>query len=153
MGRVHAIAFSEHAASEVTWVCDTDGARARQLAGDLGIPRTTQDPAEIVQVDDVDAVVVATPFDAHFEPTVGALRAGKHVLVEKPFATTTEEAHGMADEAARAGRVLMVGFNLRYEPRYRMVKDWLGAGDRGAIVSMFLSRVRPEQEPLTSDIA
>jgi UDP-N-acetylglucosamine 3-dehydrogenase len=153
MGRVHGTAFSELAGSEVVWVCDTDAARARQLADDLGIPRATTDASELVPAEDIDAVVVATPFDAHFGPTVAALRAGKHVLVEKPLATTPEEAHAMAEEAARVGRVLTTGFNLRYEPRYRMVKDWLAAEDRGRIVSMFLSRVRPEQEPLTSDIA
>jgi len=153
MGRVHTIAFSELADSEVVSVFDTDAVRARALAAEFGIANVAQGARDLVEADDVDAVVVATPFDLHFEPTVAALRAGKHVLVEKPLATDPEQARTMADEAARAGRVLMAGFNLRYEPRYRMVKDWLRADDRGEIVSMYLSRVRPVQDPLTSDIA
>ncbi len=153
MGRVHTTALSEHPGAEVVCICDTEASQAHRLADDFGVERTTDNAAELIAIADIDAVVVATPFDTHFEPTVSALRAGKHVLVEKPLATLPDEARTMADEAARAGRVLMTGFNLRYEPRYRMVKDWLRADDRGEIVSMYLSRVRPVQEPLVSDIA
>jgi predicted dehydrogenase len=153
MGRVHATAFSEFPLSEVVGVYDPDDSRARAFAEDFGIPKVAASLAELVDAGEVDAVIVASPFDTHLEPTVAALRAGKHGLCEKPLATVPDEARAMADEAARAGRVLMPGFNLRYEPRYRMVKDWLRADDRGELVSMYLRRNRPIQEPLVSDIA
>jgi predicted dehydrogenase len=153
MGRVHATAFSELPLSEVTVVYDTDAARAEALAADFGVQRVAGSLGEVAESEDVDAVLVATPYDTHLEPVVTALRAGKHVLCEKPLATVPAEAREMAGEAGRSGRVLMAGFNLRYEPRYRMVKDWLRSDDRGAIVSMYLRRNRPIQEPRVSDIA
>jgi predicted dehydrogenase len=153
MGRVHTIAFTELAESAVVALYDVDEVRAGALAEEFGVRHVAGTLDELVGSDEVDAVVVATPFDTHLEPVVSALGAGKHVLCEKPLATDPAEARQMAEEAARAGRVLMAGFNLRYEPRYRMVKDWLRSDDRGAIVSMYLRRNRPIEEPRVSDLA
>jgi predicted dehydrogenase len=141
-GRVQLAAFSGAPGVEVTCVCDTDGEQLQRLASEFQIPRATTIPSE-VPADDVDAVIVATPESQHLEPTLTALAAGKHVLVEKPLATTVADAHAIAAAASESNRVVFPGFSLRYEPRYRMVKDWLRENDLGAIVSMNMRRNRP----------
>jgi predicted dehydrogenase len=70
--------------------------------------------SELLEASDVDAVIVATPDFAHREPTVQALEAGKDVLVEKPLATSLEDAYAMATAAARSGKFLMTLFNHRW---------------------------------------
>jgi D-xylose 1-dehydrogenase (NADP+, D-xylono-1,5-lactone-forming) len=89
---------------------------ARQFAGAYGIPvvhgsydATLADPA-------IDAVYVSLPNSMHHQWTIKALRAGKHVLCEKPLAASAAEAREMFDEARRAGRVLVEGFMFRAHP-------------------------------------
>jgi len=71
------------------------------------------DYAEMIESDVIDAVIVCTPNPAHADYTVAALRAGKHVLCEKPLAVTREDARRVAEAAREADRVLGVGFELR----------------------------------------
>jgi len=79
----------------------------------------------------LDAVVVCTPHDAHAEPTIAALEAGHHVLVEKPMALTTRDAEAMVAAADRAGRTLMVGTNARGRGLWRAARQQLNAGAIG----------------------
>jgi predicted dehydrogenase len=74
-------------------------------------------------LDDVDAVVVATSPSSHAELALAALTAGKHVLVEKPLATTTSDAYEMTRVANEAGRVLMVGHTFEYNSAVRYLRD------------------------------
>ncbi len=80
---------------------------------------------------DVDAVLVCTPPDLHAEIAIAALRAGKHVLCEKPLARSSAEGKRMVDEADAAGRVLWCGFNHRYHPALRQLRAWLDGGELG----------------------
>jgi predicted dehydrogenase len=81
----------------------------------------------------VDAVVVATPITSHFELVRAALRAGKHVLVEKPLAHSTEQAKALVDEALRAQVVLMVDHTFVYTGAVRKVKEILDSGELGRV--------------------
>ena len=141
MGRTHVAAFTA-AGAEVTCVCDPDEARREAVAREFGVSRTTGDLEELIG-SDVDVVVVATPEALHLRPALAALQADKHVLIEKPLATTPAEANEIAAEARRSDRVVMPGLNLRYDPRYRMVKDWLREGGHGETVSLYVRRNRP----------
>jgi predicted dehydrogenase len=91
----------------------------------------TADWSAAVERRDVDAVLVCTPPDMHAEIAITALRAGKHVLCEKPLARSSEEGQRMVDEARAAGRVLWCGFNHRYHPAVRQVRAWLDGGEVG----------------------
>jgi predicted dehydrogenase len=142
MGRTHVAALTALPGVEVSCICDADEEALAEVAREFSVPRTTTDTATLLQ-SEIDAVVVATPEADHCIPTLEALDAGKHVLVEKPLATTLEDAHAMSAAAARADRILMPGLTLRYEPRYRLVKDWLRDGDRGEIASLYVRRNRP----------
>ena len=95
---------------EVRIACDTD-ASAR---ADLPVV-TTADLDEALDAD-VDAVVVATPPATHADITMGALRRGLHVYVEKPMATSSSDARVVAETAAQASRAVQVGFAYRYHP-------------------------------------
>jgi len=142
MGRIHVAAFAALPEVTVTSICDPDPERLEEVQRELAVVHATTELGELLATD-VDAVVVATPEHLHLEPTLAALRAGKHVIVEKPFATDAAEAHRMADAARDEGLLVMPAHLLRYEPRHRMVKDWLDGRDRGELISLYLRRNRP----------
>jgi predicted dehydrogenase len=110
---------------EVTWVCDLDAERRRQAVAEFNVPRQTDDVAALCADPELDAVLVVTPEAAHRAVAVAALEAGKHVLVEKPLATTEADALAMIAAAERAQRLLMTGFLLRFDYRYAQLKTRL----------------------------
>lgn len=103
----------------VTHLCDLSGRLAAQLAAEWGTadgaPRHSTDPAEVFSDPEVDAVLILTP-GTHAELTERALRAGKHVLAEKPFAHTIAETRVIGRLAAEAGLVLQVAYMKMYDP-------------------------------------
>jgi len=111
-----------------------DTVAAAELAGRYG-GRAVHRWEDVVSDRDVDAVIVATPPDVHEPITVAALRAGKHVLCEKPLARTSTEARNMARAAAEAGRVLLCGFNHRFHPAVAALAATVSAGTYGRPLS------------------
>ena len=92
---------------------------------------TTSDFRELLRNPKVDAIAIATPVHTHFELAQAALKAGKHVLVEKPFAQTSDQVRRLVDEADRRGLTLMVDHTFLYTPavqkiRELMLQDQLG---------------------------
>lgn len=115
-------------------VCTATGRSAQQAAERFGFALATTDPARVLDDPDTDAVFVATRHDSHAALAVAALRAGKHVFVEKPLCIREEdlaEVEAAQKEARRAGRdpFLMVGFNRRFSPHGRALRA--GFGERG----------------------
>jgi predicted dehydrogenase len=97
-------------------VCDLSLSRAREVAGRLGPDvRATSDPDQVLGAGDVDAVLLATT-GSHAPLADAALRAGKHVLSEKPLCLTIKEAKELEGQAARSDRVLQVGYMKMYDP-------------------------------------
>jgi predicted dehydrogenase len=90
---------------------------------------------------DVDGVVIATNISTHYELARRALRAGKHVMVEKPLADSTAKAEGLVAEAARANLRLMVGHTFIYSPAVVKVKQLIDSGELGDIRYLSFSRV------------
>jgi predicted dehydrogenase len=84
------------------------------------------------------AAIVCTPHDRHLADTLSALRAGKHVLVEKPIARTLEEADAMIDAAQAADRVLMVAENFHFMPAFQYVRALIERGEVGALREIHL---------------
>lgn len=91
---------------------------------------------------DIDAVSVCTPNGHHAEPTIAALERGLHVLVEKPMATTVDEAQRMQDAAQRSGKTLVVGFQYRFDEKTRLIKDQIDAGVLGEIMYCRVTALR-----------
>lgn len=110
---------------------DSDPARTEAIAAsfrDVEVARSLDQA-----LDRIDALVIATPPSAHLAPALAAIEAGKPVLVEKPLATSLADARRMADAAARAGVVLMVGHTFEFNPVVRELKRRIGRGELGQI--------------------
>jgi predicted dehydrogenase len=105
---------------------DPDAGRAGALAEAHGCAAVTGGLPELLARPGVDVVALATPPAGHAELSIAALRAGRHVFCEKPLAVSTADAARVRDEAARAGKVLVVDHVLRYNPLLRMLQR-LGA--------------------------
>lgn len=109
-GGHHAAKISAHPSAVLSGIADADPARARALADREGVDSTDLD--ELVARS--DAVVVASPATAHAAAALTALRAGRHVLVEKPIAATLADAEAMVGAARQSGAVLQVGHQERF---------------------------------------
>jgi predicted dehydrogenase len=131
------------ALAQVVAVCDLDPERARELAAQLA-PST---PAVYTRHEDVlsdaavEAVDVCTPHAAHAEPAIQALESGRHVLVEKPIASTFEDGVRMVEAATRAGRVLAVNEQIRFGAGLRRAHELLAHGVLGELVSVRAHRL------------
>ena len=125
-------AFQKVPGSALTAVMRRDGAKARGYAERHGVPRWTDDAAELIAGDDVDAVYVATPPSSHLEYVRMAAQAGKPVYVEKPMGTTLQECDAMLGACRRAGVPLFVAYYRRALPRFERVRELLHEGAIGA---------------------
>jgi predicted dehydrogenase len=110
---------------ELVGVADPSPALARGVAERYRVGRSTTDAAELFDADDVDAVLLAVPDRFHRPLAEAALRAGKHVLVEKPLASTTEDCAALVELVESTGLVLQVGAMKRHDPGVRFAHRWL----------------------------
>ncbi len=108
----------------------TSGIRARDAARKFGFESAATSASEILRLDALDAVFIATPHSTHAPLVCQALAAGRHVFVEKPLCIAPEELDEIAQAYARAGRILMAGFNRRFSPFAREAREVL-AGRSG----------------------
>jgi predicted dehydrogenase len=121
-------------------ICDLDQDRAQSLADRVGRVDTHTDLEEMLARDDIDAVAVATPARTHHPVVLAALRAGKHVLVEKPLADSRDRALEMVREAASRGLILMADHTYCYTPAVLKIRDLIAEGALGDM--LFIDSVR-----------
>lgn len=107
----------------VAMVCDPDEARLAKVAAIYPAVRLTTSAEELIADPAVDAVAIATPVDAHFPLAMAALQAGKHVFVEKPIASTAEQAERLIAEAAKRGLVLAVDHTFIFTGAVRKMHE------------------------------
>ena len=125
--------FAEVKDARVTMVADRKAERLGQVERRYPGVRTTTDPNVLIADADVDAVVIATPVEYHFDLAMATLGAGKHVLVEKPIASSSEQADRMVGEAQRRNLVLMVDHTFVYTGAVQKMRDLTCDGDLGDI--------------------
>ena len=113
-------------------VMDVDPRVAKDLGDTYGVPSTTG-VDELLAKPDVDAVYIAVPHYLHAPLTIQALEAGKHVLVEKPIATTLADANAMIAAAKRAGRTLSVAFSAQVDGQSQAIKRLIESGAIGKV--------------------
>jgi predicted dehydrogenase len=130
-GERHAQAYSRHPAVDFVAVCDLDGERARAIASTYGARSSTTDFAELLANPEITAVSVALPDHLHRDVAVACARAGKHLLVEKPLATTVADATAIVDAARERGVTLMVDFHNRVNPPIVQARDAIRRGEIG----------------------
>jgi predicted dehydrogenase len=121
-------------------VCDLDEARARKVVGDRSTVEVETSLDHLLARSDIDAVAVATPARTHRPIALAALEAGKHVLVEKPLASSREDAELMVGRADELGLVLMCDHTYCYTPVVQHLAAMVAAGDLGDV--LFVDSVR-----------
>lgn len=130
-GETHLMAYTSDPLAQLVGVCDLNAELAKERAEQYGVAFWTTDYRELIARDDVDAVSVVTPDFSHREIAVAAAEAGKHVLLEKPMATSVEDAQAISDAAASAGVRLMVDFHNRWNPAMLAAKEAVENGEIG----------------------
>jgi predicted dehydrogenase len=125
--------FSECGRAEVVAISDLRQERLKMAALRYRGIKFTADASEILNDPSIDAVAIATPVSSHYELALGALQAGKHVLLEKPFTATVEQGQRLVDEAMRRNLTLMVDHTYLYTPAVRKIKELVSSGDLGQL--------------------
>ncbi len=133
--------------ARVVGLCDVDEARLQEFAADRPGVETFTDCSEMLNSDDIQAVTVAVPNHLHAPMTIEALRAGKHVLCEKPMATTTDEAREMKSVAEAEGRILMMHYNVRFMPLGYTLKRVFDSGSVGDVYHVAVNYTRRNSYP------
>jgi predicted dehydrogenase len=131
-GEVHAAAYRSHPEAELAAVCDVREERASKLALEYGVRNSYTDWREIASDTAIHGVSIVTPDFAHTEIAVALARAGKHLLVEKPLATTVEDCEQIIAAAKQGKAKLMVDFHNRWSPPFHEAHRALRSGEAGA---------------------
>ena len=132
MGRNHAEAASKHRLASLAAVTDANP-KGRTFAQEVGC-QWFDSPQQMIDSGQVDAVVIATPHWQHAELSVAALRAGLHVICEKPLAVTVSQADKVLGTARECQGVFAVVHQSRFEPAYRQAKQILDGGELGPLL-------------------
>ncbi len=130
MGRTHVDAARRLDSTEVVAVAG--GTRAAKLAQDYGI-EFESDVEALIARDDLDAIIIATPHHRHCDEAIQAAETGKHVLVEKPMATSLDDCDRMTAACQAAGRVLSVGYHQRFRESNIKTRELIRQGAIGSV--------------------
>ncbi len=134
IARIHAKAIAEMSGGKLHSVFNHREEGARKLAGEFGV-RAFTDLGDFLADSELEIVTVCTPSGAHFEPALAALRAGKHVVCEKPLEVTPARIDELMAAAAESGKVLASVLNRRFTPAMEACKAAVEAGRFGRMTS------------------
>lgn len=115
------------------WLCDVSDPRLRHVGELYPAIRITSRFEDLVDDEELDAIVIATPVRWHYPMAIQALRAGKHVLIEKPMAASVAQCEELNELAARQGLVIMVGHTFLYSSPVRKIKEIVDRGELGEL--------------------
>ena len=148
IGRMHAELVARRVPGlALAAVFDVNDEAARSVAGKLGVDAAPS-AEELMQRDDVDAVAICTSTDTHVDLLVSAAATGKPVFLEKPVSLDlTEVERGLA-AADGAGLFVQIGFNRRFDPAHRSVRDAVASGEIGDVHLVRISSRDPSPPPL-----
>jgi predicted dehydrogenase len=134
MGKVHSENLRRLGTVEIVALAGSNTQRARHFGQSIGVQRTTGNYEELLEDSTIDAFHVLTPNVLHHAICRAALQAGKHVLCEKPFTVSLDQARELVDLAARTGLANCIQHNLRYYPVVQQIRRMIEAGDLGEIL-------------------
>jgi predicted dehydrogenase len=154
MGWIHYLAAKQLKNAELSAVCSRDKSKLsgdwRSIRGNFGPPGTMVDLSNLKRYEsleklladpDIDLVDICNPTHLHPSTAIAALNAGKHVLVEKAIALTTEDADAMLAAAKQSGRLLMVAHVLPFFPEFQFAADAIRSGRHGKLLSAHFRRI------------
>ena len=121
-------ALADHPIGRITALCGRDMARTQGVAASWSIPHHFTDWSAMLDSGEIDAVIVASPNESHYEITMAALDRGLPVLCEKPLGMSTDEARQMAEAARTNDVITMVPFTYRFMPTNQFVKKLIADG-------------------------
>ncbi|MEE3194468.1 MAG: Gfo/Idh/MocA family oxidoreductase [Candidatus Poribacteria bacterium] len=133
ISQAHCRTMASIEGAEIIAVSDLVQANLDRAKENWGISKTFNDYNEMLEMDELEAVLVCTPTGVHGAPTVAALKAGKHVLCEKPMEAKLGPATEMVRAAHENGKILMVALKLRYSPQVIKAKEIVDTGALGDI--------------------
>ena len=134
IGEQHARAFHSNSHSCLDWLYDLDSIRAQTVADELGEGSVASDYEMILNSSETQIVSIASYDDAHYEQTLAALEAGKHVFIEKPLCRSPEELHALKQAWLNQGNLKLVSnLVLRAAPVYRWLRSAIESGNLGEI--------------------
>ena len=128
IAEVHIEAYRKNPQVELYALCDVNPVRLEEMGRKYGVERCFTEASEMLALPELDAVSVCTWNAAHASCAMAALRAGKHVLCEKPMATSAAEAMEMAKTARACGKLLMIGFVRRYGDDCKLLQEFAAIG-------------------------
>jgi predicted dehydrogenase len=134
--RVHAAALARDPRARLTWVASRTRASADALQADFAVPNATNRLHDLLAAPDVDAVIVSTPPATHADIAVQVLQAGKHLLLEKPLATTLDDADRLVAEAAARPDLVALEASCRssrLQPKFHFIRDLIDSGRLGTV--------------------
>jgi predicted dehydrogenase len=125
--------FAETADAAVVAVADLDSKKLASVQRRYPTVKTTSNFQDLLKDTSIDAIAIATPVSSHFELGMAALKAGKHLWLEKPMTETSLQARKLIDEAARRQRVLIIDHTFLYTGAVRKIAEIIKAGDLGRV--------------------
>jgi len=142
-GEKHAEALSGIPNVELYALCRRTQAPLKRMAKEFDVANIYTDYNEMLADPELDVVSVTTMWDAHVEPTLAAIKAGKHVFLEKPMASTVADCRKIVKAAKASKKYFMVGHICRFNPRYAAAKREIQAGNIGKVISAYARRNIP----------
>ena len=146
IGRIHARSVADIEGARLAAVADPDEAAAESVAGMTGA--RTASAEEVLGDPAIEGVVIAAPTDLHAKLIERAAEADKAIFCEKPLDLDLSRARRAVGAAARRGVPLMTGFNRRFDPSFRRLRDEIGAGRVGAVELVQITSRDPAPPPM-----
>lgn len=136
-GENHARIYQAHPFAEVVAICDQNLSKAEALGRKLGIPQVYSDYHEMLSCSGCDAVAIVTPDFAHADIAINAANHKKHLLIEKPLATTRQDVFNILDAVKKNGVRAMVDLHNRWSPPFYAAHEAMQAGSLGTLYSAY----------------
>ena len=130
-GESHVNNYASFANAKLVAVADLKEERVKEIAKKYNVPHAFTDYRDLLALKEVEAVSIVLPDHLHLAPGVAAARAGKHILMEKPLATSVADGEKIAAAVRKAGVRFMINFSNRWWPQMRLAKSRFDAGDLG----------------------
>jgi myo-inositol 2-dehydrogenase/D-chiro-inositol 1-dehydrogenase len=145
IGQIHARNIAAHEGAQLVGVADVNAAAAAQLARSVG--SRVIDLQEAMRDESLDAVLIASSTDTHADLIAAAARAGKAILCEKPLDLDAGRAAATLEAVQRAGVLLALGFNRRYDPSFNRLQARVAAGEAGRVETVTIISRDPAPPP------
>ncbi len=132
-GLRHIKAYQSNPETELLMICDTDKELLEKRKTEFNVPVAVTDYRDVLANPEIDVVSITTPDYYHAEQAIAAMKAGKHVICEKPMTLNLEEAEAIIETANKTGQIFMTGHPTRFTPAFMLARKMIKHGDIGEL--------------------